>query len=325
MKKAIKCLCMSSIFLLIFVGCISKSEIQSNLIVEAIGIDYVESEYLVTLCSINSTKEIETYQGKGATLNQAFEQISLDEGKELLFSSSSSLVLGENIEGDRLKNIFWIFSDSKSYNYEMDVFYSERAEQIVKSDGAQKIGTNITNKVVNESSGYFTVKVKFLELLKEFYESENCFSIPIVKENQKEKSIYFDGAFILKNTKQYMRISSKEFSVLKLLERDEKNYTLTIDNLFSVELIESRVIAKKVNEEIQITVRLKGTLLETKDLVEVDDKTRDQKVQQYVKYVLDKFITDHKLPIIKQVKALGLSQEDLKGYKITVNVYYEEI
>ncbi|MBQ8903065.1 MAG: hypothetical protein IJY73_02045, partial [Oscillospiraceae bacterium] len=109
-------LCVVSAFSLS--GCLPHSELDKQAIVEAIGIDYSDGEYEVTVqyfnmegtggnAPIDSTKaNVVNVSGKGESVSTALESASLKCGKSFMYVITGIVVLGkEALKTDVLKTM----------------------------------------------------------------------------------------------------------------------------------------------------------------------------------------------------------------------------
>lgn len=97
-------------------GCYDYKEINNLAFISAIGIDYQNEEYVVTLEVLNQTgdkdsMQISTYtvDGKSSSLAKAIQNASNKISKQANYTHVKLMILSESIANDKLKNIIDFF------------------------------------------------------------------------------------------------------------------------------------------------------------------------------------------------------------------------
>ncbi len=116
--RTLKLLLMCCISVISLSGCLSHTELDEQAIVEAIGIDYSDGEYEVTVqyfnmegtggnAPVDSTKaNVANISGKGNTVSTALESASVKCGKSFMYGITGVIILGrEALTQDILKTL----------------------------------------------------------------------------------------------------------------------------------------------------------------------------------------------------------------------------
>ena len=84
-------------------GCMPSTEIKDTAIIQSMAIDKDEADYVITLQKFSPNKEAgeqkgsshsELIQGKGSSIAEAMNQISIQQGKEIFLGSNNLVIIG---------------------------------------------------------------------------------------------------------------------------------------------------------------------------------------------------------------------------------------
>ena len=135
MKKVILLIAVCS---LIFSGC-SVKELNEKMVVIAMGVDFQDNNYIATVTYINTQsadgkEKYQTKSGTASTIAQAVNQISCENGLEVLYSHITSVVLGKSVCEKGITDTLAFFAGYYQCRAAAEVFVSEtKAEDILKA------------------------------------------------------------------------------------------------------------------------------------------------------------------------------------------------
>ncbi|PEO39958.1 Ger(x)C family spore germination protein [Bacillus wiedmannii] len=152
------------ISMLLLVGCWDYRPLENLSFAVALGIDKTQNEYQITAQFVNpgevnsknttSRTEVVTYQGKGPTLERAFNQLSLHVPHYIFFYSVKIVVLGNEVAHNGISNVLdflYRFPDMRE-DYAIIVAHHQKAIDILK------VTTNLT-KVPAEKLAFILEKI----------------------------------------------------------------------------------------------------------------------------------------------------------------------
>lgn len=151
MKKAV-CILLSLLMAGSFCGCLRRVEIVETAIIQAIGVDYEDDQYTVTLqefvsggsggqtpVDISKNNRV-ILQQKGDSISEAVDKIGLQSGKELFFSSNHILIIGLDTAKNGIIPIINFFNSNYQSRPDTHVLISQTsAADIVQANLSQGI------------------------------------------------------------------------------------------------------------------------------------------------------------------------------------------
>lgn len=134
MKKLLSLLIIT-IFL--FSGCTVK-ELNERMVILGMGIDFHDNNYTITAVYINTEtsqgkENYQTKSGKGKTVTQAINDISAQNGLEVLYSHISFIVLGKSVCQHGLTELMEFFSGYYQCRPSADILVSESTAKDILS------------------------------------------------------------------------------------------------------------------------------------------------------------------------------------------------
>ncbi len=187
--------------LILFSSCLEAVNLQDRAIVQAIGIDYKENEFLVTMQIFSSesntaenfidpskqNSKVITCSGK--TIQDAIKKTSISQGKEFFLGHNRLIILGNSALSLPLNELFSYFTSATDSRKDVKLLISEEdASSILNADINQGILPALTiEKIVeNAYNDSKITKTFLLDLLKK----DNVI-IPLIKPltNPNEKSL----------------------------------------------------------------------------------------------------------------------------------------
>ncbi len=133
-------LCVSMV---LFTGCSNMTQLHERLIVQGVGIDIVDGQYVVTMQvfdAINSGgnegEESLVVSAQGKSVLDAFTNITLQTGKEPLYSQNMAVVIGEETARQGIYQVLDFFIRYYEARPEVDIFVvKDTALKLLRSKG----------------------------------------------------------------------------------------------------------------------------------------------------------------------------------------------
>lgn len=232
----------------LFSGCIASNELKDLAIVQAIGIDKENDQYLLTLqlfysegagggVSFDPSKSNDkVIQSKGSTIGEAFKNASIDEGKEIFLSSNKLIVIGKDVAKENLSYSLNFFIKNHDTRPNVYVVVSEgEAAEIVKVQIKQGIvPANFIESMLDTSikageSQLFTL----MDTMIAMQSKTQDIILPIIKK-QKDKddqeSVKISGSAILRENQLIDTLSVNETIGITLANNQPINSSLSVDD-----------------------------------------------------------------------------------------------
>ena len=263
------------IFLFTCTGCYDYKEINDLAIISAIGVDYENEKYIITLEVLNDQIEKDSAKltsytkiGSGDTLTSAIESAADKLSKQPLFNHIKLMVLSDTIVQNKFENIIDLFLRNtyfrenfyviSSINTKPDILLKNTTEENPVASNA------ITSLLENVSySSNTNVQKKFDEIVEEVttFGIDTCFSNIDLQENQ----FKINGLAIFKNY-DYKKLLDNEYVKLYNLLKDEfdrPTFTIKYDELsFTVAINNGKLDSTIDNGIINIKGKLMGRILD---------------------------------------------------------------
>lgn len=336
MKKKLFILCL---FILLFIsGCYDYKEVSDLAFITAIGIDYEDDKYKLTIEVLKSESEEKgkgstpkayNESAKGKTIAEVFDQISLKLSSYPYYYHLKAVVISEDVAKKKMQDIIDYTTRAPEIRnqYYLVVAKDVKASDLIKATNENEpiAGENIMNMIKNSYKTYSPLYNKLFEdNLKTFLgfgidTIANSFTI-------KDKNIVPAGIALFKDYKFIENLSVEESSLLNGLMASDANYLLTKKEdgqEFIVDVYSSKPKISFKNNKIKIEIELMSEIrLNTKDInlrkQDVYNKLNDEfaKIAQK-KY--EKLL--HKLQNLK-VDPLGISQKYYQKTKNKDNNYF---
>ena len=246
-KKII--LCLISVSLLS--GCLPHTELDEQAIVEAIGIDYTDGEYEVTVqyfnmegtggnSPIDSTKaNVVNITGKGESVSSALSSASVKCGKSFMYGITGIIILGrEALKQDVTKTLSFAESYYRNNPSVLAAAADKKASDILDvkfKDGV--ISVEHLKMMLKNAQYYGTCEnVMILNLLSEQRQQFTSTALPLltVTESGGEttddgKSVEIKGGVLITNKVYTTDLSFTEMSGLQLLSQKPKNALVAVE------------------------------------------------------------------------------------------------
>lgn len=298
--------------LLLCTGCFDYKEINDLAIINAIGVDYEDDEYIITLEILNdqidkASSKITSYTktGSGKTLTSAIENAADKLSKELIFNHIKLMILSKSIVETKFDNIIDLFLRNTYFRENFYVISSTdtKPEDLLNhtTNESPIASTAITDTLESISySSNTNILKKFDEIIEEVitYGIDTCFSNITLKNDE----FIVDGMAIFNNYDYIGNLDNEYVKIYNLLTDnfDRPTYTINYDNLsFTVAINNGKLNTEIKKGTINVTGNLMGRILDNdpkfnirdpKNLEKIDNdftNLLNDKIKEFIKILQD--------------------------------------
>lgn len=311
--------------LLLCTGCFDYKEINDLAIINAIGVDYENDEYVITLEILNDqidkdSSKITSYTkvGHGKTLTSAIENAADKLSKQLIFNHIKLMILSKSIIEEKFENIIDLFLRNTYFreNFYVISATKNKPETLLNhtTNESPIASTAIidTLESISYSSNTNILKM-FDEIIEEVitYGIDTCFSNITLKDDE----FIIDGMSIFNNYNYKGNLNSEYVKIYKLLTDnfDRPSYTINYDNLsFTVAINNGKLNTEINNGSINVNGNLMGRILDNDPEFNIRDPKNLERIDNDFTNLLNKKISEF-------IKVLQDNNSDILG--ITKNYY----
>lgn len=311
--------------LLLCTGCFDYKEINDLAIINAIGVDYEDDEYVITLEILNDqidkdSSKITSYTkvGHGKNLTSAIENAADKLSKQLIFNHIKLMILSKSIIEEKFENIIDLFLRNTYFreNFYVISATKNKPETLLNhtTNEAPIASTAITDTLesIRYSSNTNVLK-KFDEIVEEVitYGIDTCFSNITLKDNE----FIVDGMSIFNNYSYKSNLSNEYVKIYNLLidNFDRPTYTINYDNLsFTTAINNGKINAEIKSGTINVTGNLMGRIIDNDPKYNIRDPKNLERIDNDFTNLLNKKIPEF-------IKVLQDNNSDILG--ITRNYY----
>lgn len=225
-------------------GCNQVRQLNERLIVSGIGVDIEDGAYVVTMhvfdaerASAGGESDNKTLvvTGRGRSVIDAFSAITLQTGREPLYSQNLLLVVGEETAQKGINNVIDFFIRYYEARPSVDVFVAKglTAREIMNSErdgqtiAAKEIAALADSGMINAKQA----KSDMLTLVNRLQDDDSDGYLTALSLQQKENGdsvIYVDGAGVLREDRLVGYLDPEETQGLLFLSGDVKEGTLVV-------------------------------------------------------------------------------------------------
>lgn len=311
--------------LLLCTGCFDYKEINDLAIINAIGVDYEDDEYIITLEILNDqidkdSSKITSYTkvGHGKNLTSAIENAADKLSKQLIFNHIKLMILSKSIIEEKFENIIDLFLRNTYFreNFYVISATKNKPETLLNhtTNEAPIASTAITDTLesIRYSSNTNVLK-KFDEIVEEVitYGIDTCFSNITLKDNE----FIVDGMSIFNNYSYKSNLNNEYVKIYNLLTDnfDRPTYTINYDNLsFTTAINNGKINAEIKSGTINVTGNLMGRIIDNDPKYNIRDPKNLERIDNDFTNLLNKKISEF-------IKVLQDNNSDILG--ITRNYY----
>ncbi len=237
--------------LLLTTSCNSYTELSDLGITSMLGLDYQNEEFIVYTTIIadrdneENKEKYKTYHATGKTLEEAFENIYIQNSKKIYLSHMNLLVITEDLINNQLTTMIKHFLSNNEYrnNFQIVTIKSKLEELFYQEITAEEINKLIT---INMEESGTTRSIDFETFLKDILIDHNTI-LPTIKL---ENSVFIEGFALIKNNQIYDFLSNEDAILYNYLTNEIKKTTFQGITVYENETI---ITTKKNNIEISIT------------------------------------------------------------------------
>ncbi len=262
---------------------IEITELNERLIIEAIGIDYEDGIYKVTIegldsftagsdtNSISSGRLTKCYMFEGETIGMAMNDISRVTGQIPLFSQARVLIIGFDTAENRLSEVLDFFR--REYTTRTDILVAvaeKKASETVSADFGENVSAgNIIEAGLlswrHTGKCAYTPLYRFLNSLMGETDSAFCPLISVKKNEFSDKNeVSLGGTAVFRQDGSIFTLSEKETLAFMMINNSIENADLTAENdkgICTFEIIEcktkTRIATDNGKARIGISVNLR--------------------------------------------------------------------
>ena len=311
--------------LLLCTGCFDYKEINDLAIINAIGVDYENDEYVITLEILNDqidkdSSKITSYTkvGHGKNLTSAIENAADKLSKQLIFNHIKLMILSKSIIEEKFENIIDLFLRNTYFreNFYVISATKNKPETLLNhtTNEAPIASTAITDTLesIRYSSNTNVLK-KFDEIVEEVitYGIDTCFSNITLKDNE----FIVDGMSIFNNYSYKSNLNNEYVKIYNLLTDnfDRPTYTINYDNLsFTTAINNGKINTEIKSGTINVNGNLMGRIIDNDPKYNIRDPKNLERIDNDFTNLLNKKIHEF-------IKVLQDNNSDILG--ITRNYY----
>lgn len=310
MKKITLLVC----FILLLSGCYDYRELNDMSIVSGIGIDYVDSEYHVSLEITNSSKdgsstEIETVivTGKDSNISEAFNKAKNMSDKDVYLEHIELLVVGESLAKKGLNDCLdYIIRDTK-INNNYFVVVSNDPNKLLSTDEENKRMSEVIVNTIKYTYGNSNIDDLDI-LVSKFISDKEDIALPYVSLN--DKNIEYKEIVYFNRDKMVGKMDYKMYSFLVL---DTSNVLFSsLGNTINV--YKKNIDIKVVDNKFVINIDVNGQIKEISKNIDLKDEDSYSKLESLINERIEEEVKTFIDTIIER-------DSDLLGFK---DIYYKE-
>lgn len=300
-------------------GCYDYKEINNLAIISAIGVDYDNDKYIITLELLNDqidkdSSKITSYTkvGSGDTLTSAIESAADKLAKQPLFNHIKLMVLSDTIVQNKFDNIIDLFLRNTYFRENFYVISSMNTKPdmlLNNTTDENPVASNaITSLLENVSySSNTNVLKKFDEIVEEVttFGIDTCFSNIDLKETE----FIINGMIIFKDYDYKETLNNDYVKLYNLLrnEFDRPTFTIKYDNLdFTVAINNGKLDSSIENGVINIKGNLMGRILDNDPNFNIRNKDNLEKLDNNFSELLNEQLQEF-------IKTIQESGSDILG------------
>lgn len=259
MKKYILLILFLSLFL---VGCYDYKELDELALTTAMGIDYIDEKFILTLQIVDTNKkdknEFNTVTSYGKTLQGAFRSAIKKTSKKVYGSQINLLLVSENIAQNYIYKILDFFYRDKEFREEFLVAMVKDPKKVLavktvlEENNSKYIMELIENS--NKKAGILD-STTYNSLLSMYLNKRTDITLPNII--YKDKKIYAGNMTMFNNDKLVYIMTPTESKGYKFLTNTITNVILTIpckDDYYSLEIKNNKTTRKFVDGAINIQI-----------------------------------------------------------------------
>lgn len=274
---------------LLFSGCIKIVNLQDRAIVQGVGVDYQDGQYLITMQIFSSDgsggqtiidfskQNAKVITCRGKTISEAVEDTSISQGKDFFLGHNRLVILGESARELPLSESLSYFINTMDSRADVNVLLAEKsASEVLNADINQGIlpALTIEKTVQNADDSGKISEVLLIDILRSLAAEHQSALIPViaiaqgedaangVDESKKLKNIELTGMAVFSEGMYQGTLNESETRGMMFLRDEIQKTVYSVFNEdfreISVELYRSNTkIVPHINgDDLQFTVKI---------------------------------------------------------------------
>lgn len=249
MRKAVKKIRLffiACVLPLLLSGCLNSVELNERAIVQAMGIDFDNGMYVVTLqifdpkgggssTAVDASKvNSHTISAEGKTVTEAFSNAALKQGKEIFYGHNKLLVIGN----DAAKEGIWPIANFLNSHYDfrpnVDMAVSAtKASDIVSAEIEDGIlpAISVQTMLLNGEENGQLYRGYFFDVIKSLEEENSSACMPLLEliEEDGEKHVSAAGTALFKSDKYAQSLDLNSTKALLIIKDMVKFSSIGVD------------------------------------------------------------------------------------------------
>ena len=249
MRKAVKKIRLffiACVLPLLLSGCLNSVELNERAIVQAMGIDFDNGMYVVTLqifdpkgggssTAVDASKvNSHTISAKGKTVTEAFSNAALKQGKEIFYGHNKLLVIGNDAAKDGIWPIANFLNSHYDFRPNVDVAVSsKKASDIVSAEIEDGIlpAISVQTMLLNGEENGQLFRGYFFDVIKSLEEENSSACMPLLElvEEDGEKHVSAVGTALFKSDKYEGSLDLNSTQALLMIKDMVKFSSIGVD------------------------------------------------------------------------------------------------
>ncbi|MCM3706445.1 MULTISPECIES: Ger(x)C family spore germination protein [Cytobacillus] len=300
-------------------GCWGRKDIQGQVYVTAVGIDYTEDEFTVYLQALNfgniakqegasSIKAVPNTiaKAKGKTIQSAISKVERKSAYPLFFGHVETIILSENALKEQLKSVIEYIGQDHFLRYNSNFFGTKQSmKDILNSESFfnySSLFTVLHNPEELTHSNYILPVQKYNKFISTYYEPVGSYIVPEIMINDthftegkdKKKIAAIMGGFVISNQQYKGYVPKEDLTGVKWTANEAVRIPLTLfDEKASVMITKPRKsvnVLEGTRPAYELIVKGKAQLIQNEESLSIDEieKELNKKVKRQIRKTLEK-------------------------------------
>jgi spore germination protein KC len=308
------------VLLLGLTGCWGNKEIQSQVYVSGIGIDYAEEEFKVYIQAMNFAnvakqegasslqESVPNFIGeaKGKTIQSAISKFEQTAAYPLYFGHVETIVLSENTIKEQVKEVIEYIGQDRFLRYNSLFFGTNQSiKEILNSDSFFNYPSlyTILHSPEEVTKNNFIIPVhKYNKFISTYYEPIGSFIVPGIATNEshfsekeeKKQIAAIMGGFVIANQEYKGLVTKDDLAGIKWTSNEAVRIPLSLfDERVSLAVLKPQRVVKVLEGNrptYELMVRGKAELLQNEGNISMDkiEEEINKKVKKDIQKTLEK-------------------------------------
>lgn len=305
-------------------ACYDYKEINDLAVINAIGIDYQDEKYIVTLEVLNdkidkNSSKITSYtkKGSGKTLTEAIEASADKLENQAYYNHIKLMIISKEIAENKFKTIIDFFLRNTYFreNFYLVSSLSTSPEDLLENTG--KINPIASNNIIkmlenNKYSSNIAVLKTFDKIIEEVitFGIDTSFSNITINDNE----FKIDGLTVFHN-ETYQGLLDNNIAKIYNILNDEyyrPSFSAQINDVpFSISLLTGKPNVTITKNQINISGNVQGKILDNASEIDIKNTNNLEKINaKFTKSINEEFTNFFKIVQKSNADILGLSRQN---------------